>query len=266
MKARLSLWRSGILVLLLTSFAASVQGQTLDAIKAERVLRVCIWPDYFGISYRNPHTGALQGIDITLSGEFAKDLEVPLQYVETDFSRVIADIENNKCHIAMMGVGVIPARSERVAFSDPYLRSDVYAITTRANKGIQSWEDIDQPGRVVAVLKGTLMEPLMRRTLKHAELRITTQPGERERDVESGRADVFITDFPYSKRMLLNTDWARLISPSAPVELTDYAYAVPQGDPGWLERVNQFVRAIKMDGRLARAAEPYGLLPILVRD
>lgn len=266
MVVRANVWQFILASPLLISLALGAQAQTLNSIKAGQVLRVCIWPDYFGISYRNPRTGAMQGIDIILSSEFAENLGVSLEYVETDFNRVFADIENKKCHIAMMGVGVTPARQERAAFSEPYLRSDVYAITTRVNRRIQSWEDIDQPGRVVAVLKGTVMEPLMLRTLKRAELRITSRPGERERDVESGRADVFITDYPYSNRMLMSTDWARLISPSTPVQLTDYAYALPKGDAEWLERVNQFVRGIKQDGRLERAAERFSLVPILVRD
>ena len=262
----MKVWRMTALGLLVAASMSAAHGQNLAAIRAAGVLRVCMWPDYFGISYRNPRTGALQGVDITLSRELAQELGVQLEYVETDFSRVIADLEQRKCHIAMMGVGITPARAERVDFSAPYLASDVYAIATRANRGIQKWADIDQPGRVVAVQKGTVMEPLMRNTLKHAELRVTTLPGEREREVESGRADVFITDYPYSKRMLTNTDWARLIAPDAPVQITGYAYAVPRGDAAWLQRVNQFVSAIKQDGRLERAAAPHDLLPIIVRN
>lgn len=84
--------------------------------------------------------------------------------------------------------------------------------------------------------KGTYMESLMRRTLAHARLIVTERPGEREREVSSGRADAFITDYPYS-RMLASTDWARRIEPTQTVQLTDYAYAVAQGDAPWLARV-----------------------------
>ena len=35
-------------------------------------LRVCIWPDYYGISYRNPKTLQLAGIDIDLAQELAR--------------------------------------------------------------------------------------------------------------------------------------------------------------------------------------------------
>lgn len=51
----------------------------------------------------------------------------------------------------MMGVGVTPERKQRLDFSLPYLRSDIYAITTRDNTTLKSWADLDQPGRLIAV-------------------------------------------------------------------------------------------------------------------
>jgi ABC-type amino acid transport substrate-binding protein len=246
--------------------AAAATGILLEEVRRGGRVRVCIWPDYYGISYRNRRTGVLQGLDVDLAQAFAADLGVRLETVDTDFSRVVDDVSSRRCHVAMMGVGVTPARAERMAFSLPYLRSDVYAITTRANRNIRTWDDLDRPGRIVVVQRGTLMEPLMGRVLRQAQLRVVSRPGEREQEVESGRADAFITDYPYSRRMLATTDWARLVAPEKVVHLSDYAYAVPLGEPAWLERVNAFVRAIRQDGRLEQAARRHELLPIIARE
>lgn len=253
-------------LLMLLSLGTAAGAQTLGEISHSQTLKVCIWPDYFGISLRNQRTGTLQGLDIDMSRALAQDLAVRLEYVETDFSRVIDDLESRKCQVAMMAMGVTLERMSRVSFSLPYLRSDVYAITTQANGSIRTWDDIDKPGRVVVVLKGTLMEPLMQSKLQQATLRVVTRPQEREREVESGRADVFITDYPYSKHMLMNTDWARMIAPEREVHITEYAYAVARGDAQWLQRVNQFVTQVKRDGRLLQAGRRHGLLPIVVRE
>jgi len=253
------------LILALLSLTAARAG-TLDEVRQAGVLKACIWPDYFGISYRNPRTGSLQGIDIELSRALAKDLNVRVEYVDSNFASFIDDLDARKCHIAMMGVGVTPQRAERIDFSQPYLRSDVYAITTRANRSIITWNDLDKPGRIIVVQGGTFMEPLMRRVLTQAKLEVVARPLQREQEVLSGRADAFITDYPYSQRVLANSDWARLVSPARPVQLTDYAYAVPKGDREWLARVNLFVGQTKQDGRLATAARNYNLLPILIKD
>lgn len=263
---RMRKMRLSVIALALSAMAQVSHAWVLERVAATGALRVCIWPEYFGISYRNPRTNTLHGLDIELSRALADELGATPEYVETDFIRLFADLAGRRCDIAMMAVGVTPERARVADFSRPYLRSDVYAIASRANRAIKSWADIDQPGRVVVVQKGTFMEPLMRRTLVRASLLGVSRPAEREREVESGRADVFITDYPYSQRLLANADWARIIAPDQPVQPTDYAYALPKGDPAWLERVDRFVSRIKQDGRLAVVAGRHNLLPIVVRD
>ncbi len=82
--------------------------------------------------------------------------------------------------------------------------------------------------------------------------------------MESGRADVFMTDFPYSRRMLDTVDWARLMASPQPYHLTSYAYAVAPGDDAWFQRVDRFVADIRQDGRLLAAARHHKLDPIAV--
>lgn len=79
-------------------------------------------------------------------------------------------------------------------FTRPYLRSDIYGITLSSQRRIQRWEDIDRPGVVVAVQAGTYMEPVMAGSLKAARLLVVKPPMTREQELESGRADVFMTD------------------------------------------------------------------------
>jgi ABC-type amino acid transport substrate-binding protein len=166
----------------------------------------------------------------------------------------------------MFAVGVTPARAEKLRFSRPYLQSDIYAITTRTNRRIRDWDDIDKPGVVVAVARGTLHEPVMREKLKSATLAVLDTPFAREREVESGRADVFMSDYPYSQRMLRSSDWARLVAPHGVYHLTPYAYAIAPGDERWLARLDRFVADIKRDGRLLAAARRHRLEAIAILD
>ena len=75
--------------------------------------------------------------------------------------------------------------------------------------------------------------------------------------------DVFMTDYPYSRRLLDNADWARLISPPQPFYVLPYAYAVKPGDAEWHTRVDEFVVRIQRDGRLETAAKKHRLSPIV---
>ena len=240
----------------------------LDAIVASGHLQVCIWPDYYGISLRNPKTQQLSGIDVDMAKELAHDLgqNVTVDFIDSSFANLINDVNADRCDIAMFAIGITPARAEQLRFTTPHLQSDVYAITTRSNQRIQKWDDIDQPGNVVAVAKGTYHEPVMREKLQKARLAVLDTPFAREQEVESGRADVFMTDYPYSQRMLANSDWARLVAPPVSFHITPYAYAMKKGDDRWHSRVEEFIAAIKRDGRLQQAARRYQLESLIKTD
>jgi cyclohexadienyl dehydratase len=251
----------GVLLLGMTQAAA---GPVIDRIRGAGTLRVCVWPAYYGITFRNPHSRQLSGLDVELSAALARDLGVRLEHVDSDFISLVRDLTTDACDIAMFAIGILPQRVAKLAFSEPYLQSDIYAITTRSSRVVTRWEDIDQPAVRVAVQAGTFMEPVMRARLKQAQLVVVSPPDTRETELEAGRVDVFMTDYPYSRRLLDKVDWARLVEPAQAFHVLPYGYAVKPGDALWLAEVNAFVARIKRDGRLAAAARKFNLGAIVV--
>jgi ABC-type amino acid transport substrate-binding protein len=248
------------LAAILFAVAANVDAASrLQRVIEAKELRVCIWPDYYGITYRNPKTRLLSGLDIDIAAELGRDLGVTVRYVDSSFPKLVERLVNDDCDIAMHGIGITPARRRQVQFTKPTMRSDVYAIASRSSAAVRRWEDLDKPGRVIAVQAGTFMEPLMRQYLKQSRLISVRPPQTLEQEVESGRADAFMAGFAYSRRMLDMTDWARLVSAPEPFNLTDYGYALAPGDTSLLERVNVFIDAIRQDGRLLRYARKHRL-------
>lgn len=258
-------WVCAMVIGWAASGAATAAG-VLDRVRAKETVRVCIWPDYFGVSHRNPNTQQLEGVDIDLSVELGKDLKAKVQYVDSSFATLVDDVTAERCDVAMFAVGMLPQRLQHLKFSRPYMQSDIYAITTKSNRTVRQWSDIDQPGVLVGVQGGTFMEPVMKAKLTQAEMLVIKPPQTRERELEAGRIDVFMTDFPYSRRLLSNADWAKLIVPPTPFSVLPYGYAVKPGDEAWLAVIDGFVARIKKDGRLRTAATRHGLLPIVVND
>jgi ABC-type amino acid transport substrate-binding protein len=221
---------------------------------SNKEIRVCIWPDYYSITYRNPKTRQLTGIDIDISKDFAREIGVSVRYIDSNFAQLVESLQQDRCDIAMHAVGITAARQEKLLFTQPYLQSDIYAIALRNNKSINKWEDLDQPNKVIAVAAGTVMEPIMRDRLKKAKLLLVKSPVTREQEVASGNADAFMSDYPYSRRMIDLTDWAKIIPPTTTFFITQYAYATAQNDTSLLDRVNSYLSFIKKDGRLQRFA------------
>ncbi|MGY3137735.1 ABC-type amino acid transport substrate-binding protein [Bradyrhizobium sp. USDA 4501] len=250
------------LFLSLTPAAAQQTQSRLYEITKSGVLRVCIWPMYYSISFRNPDSGQLEGIDIDLSKELAKDMGVKLDYVETSFGSFIADLQANKCDLGMFGVGATMKRAQAVAFSDPYLTSGVYAVVRKGGP-ITSWADIDKPGVNAGVSLGSYVENFMRSYFKNAKTVAVAPPATTQAELMAQRVDVVMTDYPASIKMNAQFDWTTTVAPPENLSVTPYAYVMNQGDQIWLNYVNLFVRTIKLDGRLKAAAEKNKLGPIV---
>lgn len=260
-----------IIVSFLGSALLATPLQVIASDRSEQIvsageIKVCIWPDYYMITYRNPRSQKLEGIDIDMAHAFAEELDVRLSLVESSFSQLVTNLKQSNCDIAMHGVGVRDSRKPYMEFSKPYLSSGIYAVGTKGNPRISKWNDIDQHGNVAVVQKGTYMEPVTQAAFKKAEISVVDSFKAREQEVMSGRADVFMTDYPYGTRMAKLTDWAVLLKPTEPLAKTDYAYAVPKGEIEWLNEVDAFLLKMKQNGKLAAFAEKNGLSEIVVLD
>ena len=68
----------------------------LDRVRTARALKVCIWPEYYGVTYRHPRTQELIGIDIELAGALATDLNVRVEYVDSSFPTLVSDLVDDR--------------------------------------------------------------------------------------------------------------------------------------------------------------------------
>ena len=110
--------------------AQQTQSRLFEVTKSKK-LRVCQFPLYYSISFRNPKTSQIEGIDADLAKELAKELGAELEIVESSFGTFIADLQANKCEIGMFGVGASLRRAQAVEFSKPYLITNIYAVSRK---------------------------------------------------------------------------------------------------------------------------------------
>lgn len=252
---------STALLLPAASRAQTVQSHLIEVTKSKK-LKVCQYPQYYSISFRNPKTGQIEGIDADLAKELAKDLGAELEIVEFSFGTFIADLQANKCDIGMFALGASLKRAQAVEFSKPYLITNVYGVTRKGGQ-IKSWADVDKKGVRAAVSLGSFIEPFMKSYLKNAELISVAPPNTREAELVAGRVDIIMTDYPTAIKVTDEFDWAQTILPDEKLAITPYAYAVAQGDQIWLNYINLFIDTIKLDGRLNLYANKNKLGPIV---
>jgi ABC-type amino acid transport substrate-binding protein len=253
-----------LVVIGLASSAVAQQTQShLFEITKHHILRVCTYPGYYAISFRNPQTQQLEGIDIDLANLLAKVLGSKLQFVETSFAAFIADVQSNKCDVAMFGIGITLARAQAVEFTHPYLQTGLYAVVRKDEK-IKHWEDIDADGNTVAVMLGSYIESFAQSYLKHAQVASISPPATREQELVAHHVDAELVDYPTAQKVERDFEWAQVVTPPTQLLSTPFGYAVAPGDQIWHNYLNIFVDTIKRDGQLQAAAERNHLGPMVV--
>jgi cyclohexadienyl dehydratase len=237
--------------------AQQTQSRLFDVTKNKK-LRVCMYPLYYAISFRDTKTNELTGLDIDLAKVLATELGVELQFVESSFGTFIADLQANKCDIGMFALGATLKRAQAVEFSKPYMLASVYAAAKSEGK-IKTWADLDQPGVKIATLLGSYIETVAKGYFKKAAIVSVQPPTTREAELSAGRVDAILVDYPTVLRVKDEFDWAISIDPPEKLAPTLVAYAISPGDQIWLNYVNLFIDTVKLDGRLATIAKKYKL-------
>src|SRR5437879_2047107 len=192
--------------------AQQTQSRLFDITKSKKI-RVCQYPLYYSISFRNPKSGEIEGIDADLAKELARELDAQLEIVESGFATFIADLQAGKCEIGMFGVGATLKRAQAVEFSKPYLITNIYVVTRKDGK-VKTWDDLDKKGIRAAASLGSYIEVYMKGYLKNAEVISIAPPNTREAELVPGRAAATPTAFPTAIKRTDKFAWATYILPA----------------------------------------------------
>jgi len=234
---------------------------TISRIQQRGTLLVGTTGDYRPLSFREAD-GTYWGFCIEMAKEIAKRLNVGIQFVQTSWPTLSADVqaEPQTFDLAIGGITVTDARRETMLMSDGYLANGK-TIMCRASEAdrYKSLADIDQPAVRVMVNPGGLNEKFANENLTHATIIVHPQNEEIPSLIADSVADVMITEIteaPY----YVQTD-ARLAAPllNEPFNHGEIGVLMRQGQEDLLQMVNDIISQMKSDGSLRLLHEKYGL-------
>jgi len=234
---------------------------TISRIQQRGTLLVGTTGDYRPLSFREAD-GTYWGFCIEMAKEIAKRLNVGIQFVQTSWPTLSADVqaEPQTFDLAIGGITVTDARRETMLMSDGYLANGK-TIMCRASEAdrYKSLADIDQPAVRVMVNPGGLNEKFANENLTHATIIVHPKNEEIPSLIADSVADVMITEIteaPY----YVQTD-ARLAAPllNEPFNHGEIGVLMRQGQEDLLQMVNDIISQMKSDGSLRLLHEKYGL-------
>jgi len=148
-----------------------------------------------------------------------------------------------------------PERARSIAFSDPYLKTGL-AILAAANTKVDSIDDLNQPGRTIAVKKGTTAHQFAAREIRRGRVLVLDRETAAVMEVVQQKADAFLYDplsiYQHHQR---HPDTTRALL--APFREESWAVGLRRGDDTLLQDVNAFLRAYRAAGGFERLGEEF---------
>ena len=135
-------------------------------------------------------TGALTGFDVEVGALVAEGLGVAPEYVETDWSAILAGVDSGRFDMACNGVGFTEERAQSYDFSSVYVYTQMVLVVRDDNEDIRSMEDLK--GRKTANSPSSTYA--MRAEEVGAEVVYVDTLGETMEMLQQGRVDATLND------------------------------------------------------------------------
>jgi len=227
---------------------AFAQDSVLDEILADGKLKVGTTGDWNPMTMKDPATNTYEGYDIDVMTELAKDLEVELEFVPTDWKTLVNGVVSGKYH--MTGSASISAgRAKAAGYSSSYFSLATVPLTLKKNADkFADWADLDKPEVTVAATLGTTQEQQVKDFFPNAEHKIIEAPARDFQEVLAGRADAHITSNVEAYKLVDQYEQLMVVPVEQPRARTPIAMLLPQGDQVWINYINTWVQLKKERG------------------
>jgi len=198
-------------------------------------------------------TARLTGFEVEIAAALAHRLGVRPEFVQNDWSTLIASLERGDFDIILNGLEVTAARRERVRFTRPYYTFTETLVVRRDTTAVHALADLH--GQRVGTLAGSFAFELLR---AQADVEIVLYEGVQEPyvDLEQGRLAAVLLDNIIADRYGLPRP---TLHAAAEVARGTYAAALRPADQSLYEAVDAALAAVAADGELRAILERWSL-------
>jgi polar amino acid transport system substrate-binding protein len=170
--------------------SAQSADNTLDRIRASKVLRIAVLPGELPYFSRDLATGTWSGFSIEMANDIAKLLDVKLEYTESTYGNTVLDLQSNKIDLGF-ALNPTPQRALVIDFCGTVFQHPFGAML---KKGLEAktWADINKPGITIAVDVGSANETVARRFAPNATIKSLKSRDEVMLEMSSGRVDCVV--------------------------------------------------------------------------
>ncbi|MEZ2122688.1 MULTISPECIES: glutamate ABC transporter substrate-binding protein [unclassified Corynebacterium] len=203
------------------------------------------------LSFRDSTTGELEGFEVDIAREIARDIfgdpsKVDFRFVDSA-DRVLA-LESGTVDIVIRSMAITRSRQDQVAFSTPYFTARTRMLVMESSN-LSSPDDL--AGRTVCVTEGSTAAERTRILAPEADLLLVRNWADCLVAVQQYQADAIISDDAILSGIAGQDPYTRLVGPSLGREQYGVGIASPgyrHDTDGLIRQVNATIERIRSDG------------------
>ncbi len=198
-------------------------------------------------------SGKPAGVSVELANALGEYLGKKVAIENTAFDGLIPSLKTGRIDVIISSMTATPERALSVNFSEPYLKTGLCLLVS-AKSGIQSIQEADRPGKIIAVKKGTTGQSYAAEFVRNAHVLVLDKEAACVLEVTQGKADAFIYD-----QMSVFKNWQRNQGTTrallTPFKQESWAVAVRKDNPDLLKQVNAFLADYRARGGFERLGD-----------
>lgn len=202
--------------------------------------------------------GSLTGYDVEVTTAIAEKLGYEINWVTTDFSSQMSQLESGRTDVVAEHVAITEKRKEKYQFTQPYAYPDI-ELMVKKDQSIQSLEDLK--GKKVAVALGSFYEDYIRLHNPDDGIEVVTYEDTSGilNDLSYGRVDAYLNDKISGEEKIKQSGLENLKMSGESIFKAEFAYPFPKTEEGTklLEQFNQSLTELESDGTLQKLSEKY---------
>lgn len=226
-----------------------------DGDSADKTLTVAMELAYPPFETRD-EAGDAYGVSPAFMEKFADAYGYDLVIENTAFDGLIPALQTDKADAVMSSITITDEREAEVDFTDPYAVAQL-AILANAQSGIGSIDDLNQPGKTVAVKTGSTGDVYATKNLTNAQIVRLADESACVTEVVQGRADGFLYDqLTIYRNNQANPDTTEAVF--IPFQDPEYwGIAVADGNDELRAQFNEFIAQCKQDGTFEELTQEF---------
>lgn len=187
---------------LVAAAVTAALGATAVQAKDWTDVRIAVDVPYEPFEYKAPD-GTLTGFEVDLGNAVCENAKLNCSWVIQAWDGIIPGLQARKYDVIFSSMSITPERAEQVAFSEPYYNtpSGFFALK---DSGLNPADVNSLKGKRIGVQRGTIQDTYATDTFgKVAEVKRYTTGDDLVLDLQGGRLDIVLIDFPVGEASIL---------------------------------------------------------------